>query len=254
MIFALKWIWGLTLILLLVPGQVLLAKRAEQKADREARATETRPTTHKVPGPPPYVLTPHETKKILPHYDRKVFFQHLKTRFPKYQEHFLEAAEQHDLPWKLLASQAYQESHWNHRAKSPTGVRGLMMLTRRTAASLGIKNRLDPVRSIHGGAKYLARLQERIPRAVFPADRTFFALAAYNVGFGHIQDARILARRENKNPNKWRDMKHILPLLSEKEYYQSLRYGYARGEEPVRYVERIRAYHSLLEQSHPHQS
>jgi membrane-bound lytic murein transglycosylase F len=123
-----------------------------------------------------------------------------------------------------------------------------MMLTRRTAASLGIKNRLDPVRSIHGGAEYLARMQERVPKSVYHADRTFFALAAYNVGLGHLQDARTLARRENKNPNKWRDMKQVLPLLSEKEHYQTLRYGYARGHEPVNYVERIRAYHSLLDQ------
>ncbi len=254
MMVALKWVGGLLLILLLSDGQALLAKLAEKKTERQAKSTKTNQTNTPVSGPPPYTLTPHETKKILPHFDRKVFFQHLRTRFPKYQEHFQEAAETHKLSWKLLASQAYQESHWNHRAKSPTGVRGLMMLTRRTAASLGIKNRLDPVRSIHGGAEYLAKMHKRIPRSIFPADRTFFALAAYNVGLGHIQDARTLARRENKNPNKWRDMKQILPLLSQKEYYQSLRYGYARGHEPVKYVQRIRAYHSLLDQRSTPQS
>lgn len=248
MIVALKWVGSLTLILLLVDGQALFAKKADTQTARQEEGTKTLHTDPQVLWPQHHFLTERETQKILPHYDRKVFFQHLKTRFPKYREHFQEAAEQHNISWMLLASQAYQESHWNRRAKSPTGVRGLMMLTRRTAASLGIKNRLDPVRSIHGGARYLARMHDRIPKAVHPADRTFFALAAYNVGLGHIQDARTLARRENKNPNKWRDMTQILPLLSQKEYYESLRYGQARGDEPVRYVERIRAYHSLLDQ------
>ena len=195
-----------------------------------------------------------EVHKILPRYERKIFFKRLKTRFPKYQKHFKKAAEKQKIPWKLLASQSYQESHWNRRAKSPTGVRGLMMLTRRTAASLGIRNRIDPVNSINGGAKYLARMQKSIPKAVVKRDRTFFALAAYNVGLGHIQDARTLARREKKNPNKWKDMRHVLPLLSKKEYYKSLRYGYARGHEPVKYVQRIRAYHSLLDQQILNQS
>jgi len=248
MIFVLKWVGSVTLVVLLVDGQVLLAKRTGQNTDSQGGVTRTSHTTPPASWPQHHFLTPHETRKILPHYDRKVFYKHLKTRFPKYREHFQEAAEKHNLSWKLLASQAYQESHWNRRAKSPTGVRGLMMLTRRTAASLGIKNRLDPVLSIHGGAQYLARMQKRVPRAVYPADRTFFALAAYNVGLGHLQDARTLARRKKKNPNIWSDMTQVLPLLSQKKYYKSLRYGYARGHEPVKYVERIRAYHSLLDE------
>ena len=249
MINTLKWIGILTLIILLVDGQELLAKRVNKRSAAQERVEHEPKANPEVSLPQYRVLTPREAMAILPHYDRKVFFKHLKTRFPKYQEHFEEAAEKHSVSWKLLASQAYQESHWNRRAKSPTGVRGLMMLTRRTAASLGIKNRLDPVRSIHGGAEYLARMQRSIPKAVFPPDRTFFALAAYNVGIGHLRDARTLARREKKNPNKWRDIRQILPLLSQKEYYQSLRYGRARGEEPVKYVKRIRAYHSLLNQT-----
>ncbi len=254
MIVALKWVGSLTLIVLLLNGQALFAKRAEQKTDRREEVKKTLPTKPQVSWPRYRSLTLREARKILPRYDRKVFFKHLKTRFPKYREHFQKAAKKQNLPWKLLASQAYQESHWNRRAKSPTGVRGLMMLTRRTAASLGIRNRLDPVKSINGGAKYLARMQKRIPRPVVKADRTFFALAAYNVGLGHIKDARILARRENKNPNTWRDMTHVLPLLSQKKYYKSLRYGYARGHEPVKYVQRIRAYHSLLDQRITQQS
>jgi membrane-bound lytic murein transglycosylase F len=248
MMVALKWIGCFMLILLLSDGHALFAKRTVQKTDRGEGVKNTGQTTQQVSWPHYRALTPREARKILPRYDRKVFVKHLKTRLPKYRKHFKKAAKQEKLPWKLLAAQAYQESHWNRRAKSPTGVRGIMMLTRRTAASLGIKNRLDPEKSIHGGAKYLARMQKRIPRAVVKTDRTLFALGAYNVGFGHIQDARILARRKNKNPNRWGDMTKVLPLLSQKKYYKSLRYGYARGHEPVKYVERIRAYHSLLKQ------
>lgn len=123
------------------------------------------------------------------------------------------------------------------------------MLTRRTAASLGIRNRLDPMKSIHGGAEYLAIMQKRIPAAVPIPDRRFFALAAYNVGLGHIKDARTLALRKSKDPNRWPDIMQVLPLLSQKKYYRSLRYGYARGEEPVTYVQRIRAYQVLLDQT-----
>lgn len=183
----------------------------------------------------------------LPDYDRLLFRRHLKGRFPRYHEHFREAADKHGISWKLLAAQAYQESHWNWRAKSPTGVRGIMMLTRRTAASLGVKNRLDPVESIHGGARYLSRLERRLPSEIHRADRTLFALAAYNVGLGHVKDARVLARRQGMNPNRWRDLQSVLPLLSVKRYYKALPHGYARGHEPVRYVKHIREYRSLLD-------
>ena len=75
---------------------------------------------------------------------------------------------------------------------------------------------------------------------------TWLALAAYNVGRGHFRDAQALARKLNKNPDKWADMKEVLPLLSDKKYYKDLRYGYARGSEPVLYVNRIRSYNELL--------
>ena len=183
----------------------------------------------------------------LPSYDVTVFKRHLAARFPRYREQFKKAAARHGIDWKLLASQAYQESHWNRKAKSPTGVRGIMMLTKRTAASLGVRNRLDPVQSINGGAKYLSRLKGRLPEQIRHPDRTFVALAAYNVGLGHVKDARTLARRHAKNPDRWEELRTVLPLLTKKRYYKTLRYGYARGHEPVRYVKRIRTYRLLLE-------
>ncbi len=183
----------------------------------------------------------------LPWYDVQRFHYHVQTRLPLYQAQFEQVSKQYGLPWTLLAAQAYQESRWDRHAKSPTGVRGLMMLTRNTAHSLGIKNRLDPHKSIEGGARYFSHLQNQIPQHVPHPDRTWIALAAYNVGMGHIRDAQSLTAKLNKNPHSWDDLKTVLPLLAKKKYYRTLRHGYARGWEPVQYVKRIRAYHALLE-------
>jgi membrane-bound lytic murein transglycosylase F len=186
--------------------------------------------------------------EIFDYVDLSRFRRRIHSRLPRYKKVFKRAAKKYDIPWTVLAAQAYQESHWNPRSKSPTGVRGIMMLTLDTARQLGIKSRLDPRQSIMGGAKYLAHLRERVPEEVPPEERIWFALAAYNVGFGHLMDARELASRLGKDPNRWRDMREVLPLLSYKRYYRTLDYGYARGSEPVEYVQRIRDYQDVLEQ------
>lgn len=160
---------------------------------------------------------------------------------PLFQKH---AAE---LDWRLLAAIAYQESHWNPQATSPTGVRGLMMLTRNTAESLGVKDRLDPEQSIAGGARYLSAILKRIPRSIPEDERIWFALAAYNMGYTHLLDARQLTKNQKRNPDSWADVKTRLPLLSQKNYYPQTRYGYARGYEAYRYVENIRRYQLSLE-------
>ncbi len=175
-----------------------------------------------------------------------VFRRHVSKRLPKYQDWFVEAARQHNLDWRMIAAIGYQESHWNPKAKSPTGVRGIMMLTRKTAADMGVENRLDPASSIYGGAKYFASIKSRIPADIKEPDRTWMALAAYNVGLGHLEDARILTQKAGKDPNKWLDVKTFLPKLAERKWYKQTRYGYARGWEPVRYVENIRSYYDLL--------
>ena len=123
-----------------------------------------------------------------------------------------------------------------------------MMLTRSTAADMGIKNRLDPKKSIAGGARYLSQLFKRVPEATHEPDRMFLALAAYNVGMGHVKDAQLLTRRLGKNPNQWDDLKDVFPLLAKKKYYDNLPHRYARGWEPVQYVKRIRAYRKILDQ------
>ncbi len=176
----------------------------------------------------------------------RIYIRHIATRLSKYQQMYQEAGEKYNLDWRLLAAMGYQESHWNPKAVSPTGVRGIMMLTRETAGHLGIKNRLDPKSSIFGGAKYLAQIRNRFEDDLQEPDRTWFAMAAYNVGYYHVEDARIIASNLNKDPNKWIDLKTTLPLLSRKKWYKKTRFGYARGWEPVKYVENIRRYYDLL--------
>lgn len=183
------------------------------------------------------------------YYDNKMFYKRIVTRLPKYKKYFDEAAEAYDIPWTLLAAISYQESHWNPNAKSFTGVRGMMMLTNATAKLLGIKNRLDPQQSITGGTRHIKQMIKFVSDEVEGENRLKFALAAYNVGMGHIHDARKLAKRLGYNQNIWSDLKRVLPLLSKKKYYRTLKYGYARGEEPVKYVESIYDYRDILEYS-----
>lgn len=162
-------------------------------------------------------------------------------RFRTWFEHY-----SGELDWRLLAAVSYQESHWNPVAKSPTGVRGLMMLTLPTAKQMGVTSRLDPEQSIRGGSRYLHRLFSRIPERIPMPDRLWFALASYNIGWGHVEDARKLSQSMGADPDKWLEVKLQLPLLRQRRYYQHTKYGFARGDEAVTYVENIRRYYDTL--------
>ena len=179
--------------------------------------------------------------------DSKQLGRLVNNRLPKYEAMFRQTAQKYNLDWHLVAAIAYQESHWNPRAKSPTGVRGLMMLTLDTAKEMGVTNRLDAAQSLEGGVAYFLKLKARLPERIKDPDRSLFALAAYNVGFGHLEDARILTVRNNRNPDLWADVREHLPLLSKKKYYSTLKRGYARGNEPVIYVDNIQYYRSYLQ-------
>ena len=174
------------------------------------------------------------------------FLQHVETRLPRYLAWFQEAAAKYQLDWRLLASMGYQESKWDPGAVSFTGVRGLMQLTEDTAAMIRAGNRLDPRASIFGGARYLSRLLETVPSRIPEPDRTWMAVASYNVGFGHVEDARVLAQQHGRNPDRWEDVREFLPLLGQERWYTRTRRGYARGWEPVRYVDNIQAYLNIL--------
>ena len=180
------------------------------------------------------------------YFDTKKFRQRIKKRLPKYKKWFQQAARKHKLDWRLLAAQSYQESHWNRRAKSPTGVRGLMMLTQATAREMGLKSRLDARANIFAGANYFIQLRNRLPKAIKEPDRTWMALAAYNFGFAHLSDAMQLAREMDKNPHMWVELEQVVPLLSQSRYYRKLKHGYARGGEAVSYVKQIRDYRDIL--------
>lgn len=181
------------------------------------------------------------------YYDTAMFQERIKTRLPKYEHFFKEASGKYTIPYSVLAALSYQESHWNPNAVSYTGVRGLMMLTQNTADLLGVKDRTDPKESIFGGAKHLREMLTSIPIEVEGEDRLKFALAAYNIGLGHVFDAQKLAQQLGLNQNSWTDLKVVLPFLAQKRYYKTLKHGYARGSEAVRYVDAIYDYRDILQ-------
>lgn len=176
--------------------------------------------------------------------ETRTFIKAIEDKLPKYQPLFEKYGQ--DVDWRLLAAISYQESHWEPYARSYTGVRGMMMLTLATAKQMGIKSRLDAEQSIRGGAKYFRQMIEKMPARIPEPDRIWFALASYNVGFGHLNDARIITQRQGGDPDRWVDVKERLPLLKQKKYYKTVKYGYARGDEPVSYVENIRRYYDTL--------
>lgn len=178
--------------------------------------------------------------------DTRAFWRGVRDRLPIYRPLFEQAAAETGHDWRLLAAIGYQESHWEPDAVSPTGVRGVMMLTRATAKRVGVDDRLDPEQSILGGARYLRIIERRIPERVSGPNRIWLTLAGYNVGFGHLEDARVLTERQGGNPDLWLDVKQRLPLLADPAHYKTLRYGFARGQEPVDYVDNIRNFYEML--------
>lgn len=179
--------------------------------------------------------------------DIRAFRRAIDERLPDYEKVIRRAARDNGLPWELLAAIAYQESHWRPDAASPTGVRGFMMLTQQTARELGVKDRLDPHQSINAAARYIADLRSRIPVSVEEPDRTWFALAAYNLGLGHVYDARALATRLGRDRDSWVELRRVLPLLNNAAYADTLRHGRARGGQAVHFVQQVRTYMHILD-------
>lgn len=180
------------------------------------------------------------------HYGAIALATHTQTRLPRYRKAFEQAAERYSLDWRLLAAVGYQESLWDPSAVSPTGVRGLMQITTDTAEFLNIADRLDPVQSIHGAARYLHNIHGRLPPEIPEPDRTWMTLAAYNVGVGHLLDAREITQRLGGDPNRWVEVRSHLPLLTQSKWHRTTRHGYARGHEAVTYVGNIRSYYDML--------
>lgn len=175
------------------------------------------------------------------------FLQKRMTLLPGYAPMFKEAQELTGIDWRLLAALGFQESHWNPLATSPTGVRGLMMLTVDTVDRMGVTDRLDAKQNIMAGARYLAELKDTLPLRIREPDRTWLAMAAYNIGYGHLEDGRVLAQRRKLDPDLWSEVKAVLPLLSQYEYYSTVKYGFCRGGEAVILTENVRAYYDILQ-------
>ncbi len=178
--------------------------------------------------------------------DTATFITHSRTRLPHYRQWFEDAADLTGLDWRLLAALAYRESRWDPNATSFTNVRGMMMLTEETADRMGVENRLDARTSIMAGARYLQLLKEQLPLRISEQDRLWLALAAYNQGMGHLEDARILTLQSGLNPDVWADVKRKMPLLSRTAYNAKAKHGKARGGEAVIHVETVRLYHDML--------
>jgi len=176
----------------------------------------------------------------------KKFQERIDHLLPEFEYMFRRAGKEAGIDWRLLAAQAYQESHWNADAVSPTGVRGIMMLTNATAKRLKVNDRRNPEESIEGGSRYLKILLDGLPARIQQPDRLWLALAAYNIGIGHLEDARILTQKAGDDPDSWLDVRKYLPLLARPEWHKKTRYGYARGYEPVAYVNRIRGFYAIL--------
>ena len=188
----------------------------------------------------------HGNAKRLNPLDIKTFLINSNKLLPKYTALFKQAQESTGLDWRLVAAISYQESHWDTFNTSPTNVRGLMMLTEATADRMGVTDRLDPKQSIPAGAKYINLMIETIPDRVPLPDRIYMALAAYNIGYAHVEDARVLAQRLKLNPDSWADVKKTLVMLNNPNYYVDTKYGYCGCGQPVVFVESIRSYHNIL--------
>ena len=174
----------------------------------------------------------------------RIFISDMITKLPVYESKFKKAASQNNLDWKLLAAISYQESKWNNNAISPTGVRGLMMLTQNTADMLGV-NRLMPDESIMGASRYLKKLSKKYNE--FSQDtKLSMTLGAYNLGPGHISDIIKLSIQDNKSLEDWNTLKKYLLKLNKKQFYKQMKYGYARGWEAVQYIENVKQYYDII--------
>ncbi len=185
--------------------------------------------------------------EVFDYVDLKKYHQRLETRLPKYKRIIKTASKKHGFDWRLIAALIYQESHFDPQARSYTGAEGLMQITKTTAKELGISDRRNPKESIMGGVKYLKRLYRKYDEAEH-RDRVLIALASYNAGHRHVRDAMRIAEEMKLDPHSWPSLVKTLPLLCYPKYYVKSRYGYCRGSEPVRYVNRILNYYDILKQ------
>jgi len=204
------------------------------------------------PAKPPATKAPVQRAR-LPKRLAHDFHSHIETRLPHLRPSFEAAGRETGLNWKMLAALGYQESRWRPAAVSPKGAQGVMMLMPLTATKMGVKNVFSPDENILAGSRYLAYMKERIPKRIRDPDRTLLAMAAYNIGIGHLEDARIITQMRKKNPDSWADVRANLHRLSDPAWYKRVKRGYANGRETAEFVERVSQFAAILERSVPDQ-
>ena len=194
---------------------------------------------------------PQNQRARLPRRLAADFHSHIETRLPHLRSSFEAAGRDTGLSWRMLAALGYQESRWRPAAVSPRGARGVMMLMPLTVTKMGVKNVFSPDENIMAGARYLAYMKERIPKRIRDPDRTWLAMAAYNIGIGHLEDARIVTQMRKKNPDRWADVRNNLPRLSDPAWHSRVKHGYANGRETAQFVERVSQFGAILETTVP---
>jgi membrane-bound lytic murein transglycosylase F len=177
--------------------------------------------------------------------DLKAFHERMRTRLPRYRPFIREAAQKNGFDWCLIAAQAYRESHLDPLARGAANARGLMQILPVTGRLLKLSDPFDPVANIKAGVQYLKELYDQF-EGMEENERLLTALAAYNAGPGHIQDARRLATKLGLDPNRWDSLAHTLPLLRFRKYYQATEQGFCRGDVTVAYVKHIMIYYDIL--------
>jgi membrane-bound lytic murein transglycosylase F len=220
------------------PNQLRLAREAAERATASAeRSRHLAQAASEAAG---------EMRKFR-YVETRQFQKRLTARLNPYRPWFEQAAQRIDVDWRLLAAIAYQESRWDPLAESPNGAQGVMMLTKSTARELGVTDRANPKQNIFGGARYFAQMHTKIPKRIPEPDRTWMAIAAYNVGYGHLEDARVLTQMRHGNPDSWDDVREHLPMLEQEGWHAQAKHGYARGSEPVQFVARVQRFMVLLD-------
>ena len=177
--------------------------------------------------------------------DLKTFHERVRTRLPRFRPFIMEAAQNNGFDWCLVAAQIYRESHFDPLARGAGNAKGLMQIVPTTARRLNLADPFDPVASIKAGIHYLRSRYDMFDE-VEENDRLLFALAAYNIGLGHVMDAQRIASQKGLDPNRWESVAKMLPLLRYRKYYQYAEHGFCRGDITVAYVKHILIYYDIL--------
>ena len=199
----------------------------------------------------PAATKPAPQRARLPRRTAADFHGHIETRLPHLRPHFEAASRDTGLSWRMLAALGYQESRWSPAAVSPKGAQGVMMLMPQTAKKMGVSNVFSAEQNILAGARYLAYMTERVPKRIRDPDRIWLGIAAYNIGIGHLEDARIITQMRKKNPDRWADVRNNLPRLSDPHWHSRVKHGYANGRETAQFVERVTQFAAILESAVP---